>query len=43
MSDSASDPKAGRSYRKSEFIGFLVGMVIALLLLTCIAVLASLY
>ena len=34
MSDPASDPKAGRSHRKSDLIGFLFGMVIALLLLT---------
>ena len=28
---------------ESEFVGFLLGMAFALLLLTCIAVLASLY
>jgi tetrahydromethanopterin S-methyltransferase subunit G len=31
------------SYRRSDLIGFLFGMVIALLLLTVIAALASLY
>jgi hypothetical protein len=35
--------RQGMSYRRSDLIGFLFGMVIALLLLTGIAALASLY
>ena len=41
MSDRKTLEATGK--RKSEFTGFLLGMVIALLLLTGIAALASLY